>query len=363
MFKLAKPVVTFALLALSVGAAWAQNLTSYPGVGRAATANEVNAWNIDVRPDFKGLPKGSGTVEQGTVIWENQCASCHGAFGESNEVFTPIVGGTTQKDIETGRVEALSNNSQPQRTTLMKVPTVSTLYDYIYRAMPWNAPRSLTADDTYAVLAYILSLAEIVPEDYTLSNENIADVQNKMPNRYGTTLDHGMQTVAGKPDVQATACMKDCVKEVIITSSLPDFARDAHGNNAIQNRTFGPVRGADTTQPPLSKLPGAGYQIKVAAPAAPSAGFAGAASAGGAAQALFTKNNCAACHAAQAKLVGPSIAEIAAKYKGNPEAVAMLDKKVKNGGAGAWGSIPMPPHPQVSDADITTMVKWMLTGS
>jgi cytochrome c len=357
MFNLVKPLAVAALFVLGTTNVWAQNTTTYPGVGRAATANEVSAWNIDVRPDFKGLPKGSGTVEQGTVIWENKCASCHGAFGESNEVFTPIVGGTTKKDQETGHVLALVTNSQPQRTTMMKVATISTLYDYIYRAMPWNEPRSLTPDDTYAVLAYILNLAEVVPEDFTLSNDNIAEIQNRMPNRNGMTLDHGMRTVDGKPDVNAVACMNNCVKEVKITSSLPDFARDAHGNIATQNRMFGPTRGADTTQPPLAKLPGAGYQMKVVAMAvAP----AGAASTGAAAKELFTKNNCAACHAANSKMVGPSILEVATKYKGNPDAVALMVKKVKNGGAGNWGSIPMPAHPQVSEADTTTMVTWML---
>lgn len=370
MYKLVKPVAAAALFAMGVGLAVAQQASPYQGIGRAATPNEVKAWDIDVRPDFKGLPKGQGTVEQGTVIWENKCASCHGAFGESNEVFTPIVGGTTKKDQETGRVAALANNSQPQRTTMMKVATISTLYDYIYRAMPWNAPRSLTADDTYAVLAYILYLSEMVPDDFTLSHDNIADVQKIMPNRNGMTTAHGMKTVAGKPDVNNTACMKDCAKEAVITSSLPDFARNAHGNNAMQNRIFGPVRGADTTQPPLAKLPGAGYQVKVAAvAAAPAAGASSGAAAPaaaattGAAKELFAKNNCIACHAANAKGVGPSIAEVAAKYKGNADAVALLVKKVKNGGAGAWGAIPMPPHPQVSDADVTTMVKWMLTGS
>jgi S-disulfanyl-L-cysteine oxidoreductase SoxD len=358
MFKLVKPAFAATLLVLGVSSVWAQSAEPYAGIGRAATANEVNAWNIDVRPDFKGLPKGAGTVAQGTEIWENQCASCHGSFGESNEVFTPIVGGTTKKDQETGHVLALSTNTQPQRTTLMKVATISTLYDYIYRAMPWNAPRSLTPDDTYAVLAYILNLGEIVPEDFTLSNENIAEIQNRMPNRNGMTVDHGLFMPTGKPDVQSAACMKDCVQEVVITSFLPDFARNAHGNNAEQNRNFGPVRGADTLNPPLKQLPGKDYQVKVVAVVA----TAGAAGTGDAAKELFTKNNCAACHAANSKIVGPSIAEVATKYKGNPEAVAILVKKVKNGGAGVWGAIPMPPHPQVSDADTTIMVEWMLTG-
>ena len=120
--------------------------TSYPGIGRAATAKEVAAWDIDVRPDFKGLPKGSGLGgRRAWSVWETKCASCHGIFGESNEVFSPLVGGTTADDVKTGRVARLLDPAYPGRTTLMKVPTVSTLWDYINRAMPWNAPKSLSA--------------------------------------------------------------------------------------------------------------------------------------------------------------------------------------------------------------------------
>jgi cytochrome c len=96
--------------ALISSAAWAQP-TPWHDIGRDATPAEVKAWDIDVRPDFKGLPKGAGTVQQGEQLWEAQCASCHGSFGESNEVFTPIVGGTTKADIERGRVKNLEAGS------------------------------------------------------------------------------------------------------------------------------------------------------------------------------------------------------------------------------------------------------------
>src|SRR3546814_9651675 len=86
------------------------------GIGRAATPAEIQAWNIDVRPDFKGLPPGSGTVEKGSAIWDSACASCHGTFAESNSVFTAIVGGTTEEDIKTGHVASLLSNTQPVRT-------------------------------------------------------------------------------------------------------------------------------------------------------------------------------------------------------------------------------------------------------
>jgi len=113
---------------------------SFPGVGRAATPAEIRAWDIDVRPDFQGLPAGHGSVAQGQEIWDAKCATCHGTFGESNEVFTPLVGGTTADDVKTGRVRSLTDPSVA-RTTFMKLSTVSTLWDYVRRAMPWNAPR------------------------------------------------------------------------------------------------------------------------------------------------------------------------------------------------------------------------------
>src|SRR4029079_1780805 len=80
----------------------------FQGIGRPATPAEIAAWDIDVRPDFKGLPPGKGSVAEGQKVWDAKCASCHGTFGESNEVFTPLVGGITAEDIRTGRVASLT---------------------------------------------------------------------------------------------------------------------------------------------------------------------------------------------------------------------------------------------------------------
>jgi cytochrome c len=160
--------------------------------GRPVTPAEVSAWDIDVRPDFKGLPRGSGTVDRGQDLFEEKCASCHGTFGESNEVFTPLVGGTTREDNQTGRVAALSSGELPQRTTFTKVATISKVFDYIQRAMPWTAPKSLKPDEAYAILAYMLNLSEPMPSDFTLSDKNIGEVQKLLPNRNRMTTDHGM---------------------------------------------------------------------------------------------------------------------------------------------------------------------------
>lgn len=328
------------LAAACAAPAWAGTADARAALGRAATPAEVAAWDIDVRPDFQGLPKGSGTVAQGQKIWDGKCASCHGDFGESNEVFSPLVGGTTAEDVKRGRVAGMTGN-QPYRTTLMKVSTVSTLWDYIHRAMPWNAPKSLSVNDVYAVTAYMLNLGEIVPADFTLSDTNIAEVQRRMPNRDGMTTDHGLWPGHGRPDTHNTACMKDCTGKVVIASSMPDYARDAHGELARQQRAFGPVRGVGAAD--------AASKSAAAAASAPSAPGAR----------LTSQYQCVACHAMDRKLVGPSFADIAGKYKGQ-DAHAALARKVKAGGQGAWGSVPMPPQPQIPDSDVQAMVGWIL---
>ena len=345
--------VLIGAIAAACGTVWAQKLP--PGLGRVATPDEVKAWDIDVRPDFKGLPPGSGSVAKGMEVWEGKCASCHGVFGESNEVFQPIVGGTTAQDIKTGRVKGLVSGEG--RTTLMKVSTLSTLWDYINRAMPWNAPKSLTTEEVYAVVAYILNLGEIVPEDFVLSDQNIRDVQNRMPNRYGMTTNHGMWLPTGKPDVQNTACMKNCaVDEAKVASYLPDFARDAHGNLLQQNRPVGPVRGVDTTQPPGTRPTSSAATAAVVA-AAP------AAAAGGSALELATAQACTACHGVNNKIVGPGFSEIAAKYKGRADAEAYLAEKIRAGGSGVWGAVPMPPQAQLKDDEVKALARWIAGGA
>lgn len=360
MSRCIKTVAAVSLLLMATFA----HAQRFPNVGRSATEQEIAAWDIDVRPDFKGLPKGSGTVAKGMQVWEGKCASCHGTFGESNEVFTPIVGGTTKEDSKTGRVAALADGRQPQRTTLMKVPTVSTLWDYINRAMPWTAPKSLTTEEVYGVTAYILNMAEIVPDDFTLSHENIEQVQQQMPNRNGMTTSHGMWELRGKPDVRNVACMKDCPTEATVRSVLPDAARNAHGNIAQQNRPFGAVRGSDTTKPPVTAAVSSGRRNELAALDAGQARtpdtVAAPKAAGGA---LAKQHSCVACHGATNKIVGPGFTEIAAKYKGDSTAESRLFDKVKNGASGTWGPIPMPAQSHVKDDDIKAIVTWIVGGA
>jgi cytochrome c len=336
--------IVLAGAALTASAQTAKN-PPFAGIGRPATPAEIKAWDIDVRPDFKGLPNGRGTVAKGQDVWESKCAACHGVFGESNQVFTPIIGGTTKKDIQSGRTAALANDSQPQRTTMMKLSSVSTLWDYINRAMPWNAPKTLTVEEVYAVTGYILNLAEVVPDDFTLSNENIAEVQKKIPNRDGKTTQHGFWLPSGKPDVKAVACMSNCSQEVKVTSALPEHARESHGNLAEQSRLIGAARGQVTMAP----------KVAAATSAKPSE-FA-------AVKELTAKATCLACHGLDRKVVGPGFNDIAAKYKTNDKAESYLAGKIRSGGQGVWGSVPMPPPAGISDADATLLARWILKGT
>ena len=292
----------------------------------------------------------------GAAQFNAKCASCHGTFGESNATFPPIAGGTTAEDVKRGRVAALSKPGEA-RSTLMKLSQISTLWDYINRAMPWNEPKSNKPDEVYAVVAYILNLAEVVPNDFVLSNANIAEVQERLPNRNGKVAYPGLWSASGKPDVQGDACMQDCQLAMDIRSMLPEFARNAHGNLAEQNRQVGPIRGADTTQPALRE------PLSTAAAARVVTASASAAEASRGPAALARESNCLACHATASRMVGPSFREVAERYRGDAKAEATLSSRVKNGAQGTWGGIPMPPHPNLSDEDLRTLIRWVLAGA
>jgi cytochrome c551/c552/cytochrome c553 len=355
MYKWAKPLVAVAVLATFTLAS-AQGKAGFPGIGRDATPREVAAWDIDVRPDFKGLPPGSGSVAKGQEVWEAKCASCHGVFGESNQVFNPLVGGTTADDVKTGRVASLKRTDYPGRTTMMKASTISTLWDYINRAMPWTQPKSLSVEEVYAVTAYLLNLADVLPADFTLSDKNIREVQQRMPNRNGMTTEHALWPDArgrkARPDVVGSACMKDCTTDAKVTSALPAFARNAHGNLADQNRGIGAQRGIDTGATAAARPadPKAAVTAAATAPAGADAGTV---------QTLTQRNNCTACHASDRRVVGPSWAEIAAKHQGKPEYIA---GKIRSGGSGVWGTIPMPPQ-TLADTEARKIAEWLAAGA
>ncbi len=178
-----------AALVLGVSSiAYAQTKTQL-GFGRPATTAEIAAWNIDVDRDGKGLPAGKGSVQQGREVFNAQCASCHGEKGEGG-LGDRLVGG--QGSLATPK---------PIKTVGSFWPYAPTLFDYIRRAMPLNAPQSLTNDEVYAVSAYVLNMNGLVPESATLDAKSLAEV--KMPNRNGFVQDP-------RPDVHSKTCMSNC---------------------------------------------------------------------------------------------------------------------------------------------------------
>jgi cytochrome c len=139
--------------------------------GRPATPQEIALWDIDVRPDGTGLPAGSGTSERGKSVFADNCAACHGDGGQGG-IKDRLVGG-----------QGSLTSDKPIKTVGSFWPYATTLFDYVRRAMPYPEPGSLSADDTYAVVAYILSLNGILPADGTLDRNTLPKV--KMPNRDG----------------------------------------------------------------------------------------------------------------------------------------------------------------------------------
>jgi cytochrome c len=139
-------------------------------LGRPATAAEIAAWDIDVRPDGLGLPKGKGTVAQGEAVYTERCASCHGDFGEGKDRWPIVAGG-----FDTLKAE------RPEKTIGSYWPYLSTVFDYIRRAMPFGDARSLTDDEVYALTAYLLQLNDIVSDpNFELSSENFT--KTRLPN-------------------------------------------------------------------------------------------------------------------------------------------------------------------------------------
>ena len=160
------------------------------GYGKDASAEEIAGWNIDVRPDGLGLPPGSGTPEDGEMLYEDQCAICHGSFGEGVGRNPVLAGG-----------EGTLTESRPEKTVGSYWPYASTLWDYIHRAMPFAEPESLTDDEVYAISAYVLYLNDLVEYDFVLSQDNLASIE--MPNKDGFFMDD-------RPDVANDLCMSNC---------------------------------------------------------------------------------------------------------------------------------------------------------
>lgn len=189
------------------------------GIGRPALPEEVAAWNLDVLPDGRGLPVGSGDVLTGEEIFSEKCAVCHGEFAEGVDNWPKLAGGfntLTRKD--------------PVKTVGSYWPYLTTAWDYVHRSMPFGAAQTLSPDEVYAIVAYILYSNDLVDEDFVLSNENLASIE--MPNAGGFIVDDRPQTEY--PLWRAEPCMENCKDKVEITmrATVLDVTPDQKGADA-----------------------------------------------------------------------------------------------------------------------------------
>ncbi|HEX6958207.1 MAG TPA: cytochrome c [Ferrovibrio sp.] len=162
------------------------------GFGKPATKEEIAGWDIDVRgPDGAGLPPGKGTVAEGEKLFMDNCAACHGEFAEGAGRYPELIGG-----------RGTLKSDDPRKTIDSYWPYAPTVFDYIRRAMPFGAPQSLTNDEVYSIVAWLLNQGDLWPADKPLDAEGLRKV--KMPNRDGF--------LAGdpRPDVKPDTCMTNC---------------------------------------------------------------------------------------------------------------------------------------------------------
>jgi cytochrome c len=179
----------FLAICLSTSSAAAEHARL--GLGQPATPEQIQVWDIDVRPDGAGLPAGQGTVVQGEKIFAEQCAACHGEKAQNPaKGFDRLAGG-----------RGSLATSKPVQTVGSYWPYATTIFDYVHRAMPFTSPQTLSADDVYSVVAYLLYVNDIVPRDAVMNAQELMKV--KMPNANGFIQD-------GRPDTPDSKCNNNC---------------------------------------------------------------------------------------------------------------------------------------------------------
>ena len=198
MLKFPKSLVLIAASVFLSNSAFAEKL----GLGRAALPEEIAAWETDVRPDGTGLPVGSCDALIGEEIFADQCAACHGDFAEGIDNWPKLAGGADTLDHE-----------DPLKTVGSYWPYLSTAYDYIQRSMPYGNAGTLSDDDVYSIVAYILYSNDLIDDDFVLSNETFLDVE--MPNAAGFIFDDRAQ--AEYSQWSGDPCMENCKAEVKVT--------------------------------------------------------------------------------------------------------------------------------------------------
>ena len=209
------------------------------GLGREALPEEIAAWDIDIRPDGLGLPVGEGDVWTGEELFVTYCSACHGDFGEAVGRWPVLAGGFGTLDGE-----------DPVKTIGSYWPYLSTVWDYVHRAMPYGAAQSLSDDEVYAITAYLLYLNEVVEDDFVLSNETFADIA--MPNEAAFFMDDRDEVEL--PEFSEEPCMTDCAESVEITmrAAVLDVTPESAGEVSLEGGGGG---GAAAPEEPASDGP------------------------------------------------------------------------------------------------------------
>jgi cytochrome c len=217
MTAIAPPVVSSGLVAAANASTGAGE--GKFGLGRPALPEEVAAWDLDISPDGTGLPVGSGSVEDGEMVFSENCAVCHGEFAEGVGNWPKLAGG-----------EDTLADEDPLKTVGSYWPYLSTAWDYVHRSMPYGNAQTLSNDDVYAIVAYILYSNFLVDDDFVLSNENFLEVE--MPNANGFIIDDRAET---EYSIWRTEpCMENCKDTVEITmrATVLDVTPEEEGAEA-----------------------------------------------------------------------------------------------------------------------------------
>lgn len=196
------------------------------GLGRPALPEEIAAWDIDVRPDGMGLPEGRGDVFTGEEVFADKCAVCHGDFGEAVGRWPVLAGG----------FDTLTDQ-RPVKTIGSYWPYLSTVFDYVNRAMPFGDAQSLSPDEVYAITAYLLYLNDVVDDEFELSHENFAGIE--LPNEANFFPDDRQETEI--PAFSKAPCMQDCkesaeiVKRAAVLDVTPEETRASELKRAVES--------------------------------------------------------------------------------------------------------------------------------
>lgn len=233
-----KYLKALSLFALAAGPAFADGY----GLGRAALPDEIAAWDIDVRPDGLGLPEGRGNALDGEEIFTEQCAACHGDFGEAVGRWPVLAGG-----------QDTLTSDRPVKTIGSYWPYLSTVYDYVNRAMPFGNAQSLSNDEVYAITAYLLYLNDLVEDDFELSHENFAEV--RLPNEDSFYLDDREELELAS--FSGEVCMENCKDDVRITmrARVLDVTPDENGAEEAQvEEQLASTETQATEEPPAAEI-------------------------------------------------------------------------------------------------------------